>query len=141
VVAPNLIFNKTVCDNQFEEEIANLLARSKQIISFAKNPTRKPGAFKVEYQTSDGGIADYYPDFIVKQTDHDIWIIEAKGREDLEDPHKWERLKQWCADATARDGERTFRALFIHEQDWEKYHVKTFKELTATFTDALKASY
>ena len=47
-----------------------------------------------------GSIANYYPDFIVKRTETEIWIIETKDWEDLDDPQKWERLKQWCGDAT-----------------------------------------
>jgi type III restriction enzyme len=96
---------------------------------------RKPGAFKVEYQTEDGGIADYYPDFIVKETDADIWLIETKGREDLEGRHKWERLKQWCADATVKDGKRRFRAVFVQEEDWERYRPKTFQAFVSVFEE------
>jgi hypothetical protein len=136
-VAGNSIFNKVVCDNGFELELAELLARSKQIISFAKIPERKTGAFNVEYQSSDGGISNYYPDFVVKQTDSDIWLVETKGREDLNDPRKWKRLKQYCADATEKDpGGRKFRALFIRQEQWEKYRPKTFESLCETFADA-----
>jgi len=134
LVPANSVFNKTVCDNDFEREIAALLGQSRDIISFVKNPTRQLGAFKIEYQTADGGIADYYPDFLVKQTQRDIWLIEAKGREDLDDPRKWERLKQYCADATARDPEHTFRPLFVRQQDWEAYRPKSFTSLAATFS-------
>jgi len=28
---------------------------------------------------------------------------EIASGEDLDDPAKWERLQQWCADATAHD--------------------------------------
>ena len=134
LVPTNSVFNKIVGDNDFELAIATLLAGSKQIISFAKNPTRKPGAFKIEYQTADGGIADYYPDFVVKETEADIWIIEAKGREDLDDPRKWERLKQWCADATLKDPHRRFQPLFVRQDDWDKYGAKTFKAMCDTFS-------
>jgi type III restriction enzyme len=136
-VAGNSIFNKVVCDNAFELELAELLSKSKQIISFAKIPERKAGAFSVEYQSSDGGISNYYPDFVVKQTEKEIWLIETKGREDLNDPRKWKRLKQYCADATEKDaGGRKFCALFIPQEQWEKYRPKTFKSLCETFADA-----
>ena len=41
-------------------------------------------------------------------TDGVIWIVETKGREELDLPRKMARLKQWCADATAaeEDGQR-----------------------------------
>jgi type III restriction enzyme len=135
IVPANSVFNKIVGDNDFELDVAGFLAGSKQIISFAKNPVRKPGAFKIEYRTEDGSIADYYPDFIVKETETDVWLIETKGREDLEDPHKWARLKQWCADATAKDGRRTFRPLFVRQEGWEKYHPKTFETFVSVFEE------
>ena len=75
----------------------------------------------------------YYPDFIVKETVTDIWLIETKGREDLEDPHKWARLKQWCADATAKDPERRFHAMLIREEEWKKHKPRTFKECGEIF--------
>ena len=33
--------------------------------------------------------------------DGTVWIIEIKGREELDLPQKMARLKLWCADATA----------------------------------------
>ena len=41
------------------------------------------------------------PDFIVKTTDGTVWIVETKGREELDLPQKMARLRQWCDDATA----------------------------------------
>ena len=67
--------------------------------------------FRIEYRNADGAIANYIPDFIVKRTDAEIWIVETKGREDLTDLAKWERLQQWCADASAHDDARSFHAL------------------------------
>ena len=43
----------------------------------------------MDYRNADGSIANYIPDFIIKRTDAEIWIIETKGREDLDDPPKW----------------------------------------------------
>jgi hypothetical protein len=45
-------------------------------------------------------------------------IVETKSREDRDDPLKWERLKQCCADATAHYAEkRSFHALFVRDAD------------------------
>ena len=48
-----------------------------------------------------------------------VWIAETKGREDLNDPLKIERLKLWCADAAAQDAPRLYRPLYVREEDWE----------------------
>jgi type III restriction enzyme len=131
--APNTLFNKVVPDNELERQVAALLSESKQIISFAKNPERNPGAFKLEYRAADGTIKNYYPDFIVKETPTAIWIIETKGQEDADDQLKWQRLQQWCADATAQDKNRTFHPLLIHDELWKKYTPKNFRSLCQTF--------
>ncbi len=134
LTAPNTIFNKVV-GNNFELQFARLLAESKQIISFAKNPERNPGAFHLEYRTPDGSIENYFPDFIVKESESDIWLIETKGREDLKDPQKWARLKQWCADATVQDGKRNFHPLLVREEQWKKYPPKSFAAMCQVFAE------
>jgi type III restriction enzyme len=69
----------------------------------------------------------------LKVSDTETWIVETKGREDLNDPRKWERLKQWCEDATATDAGRTYKALFVDEDDWKRYRVNSFAEARATY--------
>jgi type III restriction enzyme len=53
------------------------------VVSFAKNHLSQTTAFRIEYRNAEGGIANYYPDFIVKRAEGEIWIVEVKGREDL----------------------------------------------------------
>jgi type III restriction enzyme len=132
LVPKNSIFNK-VLGNGFELEVAGFLDGCADIVSFVKNS--QSTSFKIEYRTAQGGIANYYPDFIVKETEADLWVVETKGREDLEDPLKWERLCQWCVDASAKDRERHFRPLFVRQEKWEQYRPKTFKQFCAAFVD------
>ena len=126
------LFNK-VTGNDFELEFAAFLDGCEaEIVSFVKNSPST--GFRIEYQTADGTIANYYPDFLVKETETSLWVIETKGREDLDDPPKWERLKQWCADATEKDvGGRTYQALFVRQEKWEQMKPKNFAGLKAGF--------
>jgi type III restriction enzyme len=131
-VAPRKsIFNKVTGDNDFELQFAAFLEGCSDILSFAKNS--QSTRFRIEYRNVDGSIANYYPDFIVKQTERNVWIIETKGREDVHDPAKWERLQQWCADATQLDAERTYRPLFVSQEDWDSYRPRSFEALTTAF--------
>jgi type III restriction enzyme len=123
------LFNRVV-GNAFELEVAAFLDTC-EIVSFVRNS--QSTHFRIEYRTSEGSIANYYPDFIVKERDTDIWVIETKGREDIEDPRKWERLCQWCADASASGGQPHFRPLFVRQEKWEQYRPKTFRELCEAF--------
>jgi type III restriction enzyme len=130
LVPKKSVLNKIVGDSAFELEMAAFLDGCGDIVSFIKNS--QSTNFRIEYRNAGGGIANYYPDFIVKRTDTEIWIVETKGREDLDDPLKWERLQQWCADAIVHDEEgRSFRALFVRQEDWEAHKPRSFGELIA----------
>jgi type III restriction enzyme len=132
VVPKKSIFTKIVGDSAFELDMAAFLDACPDIVSFVKNS--QSTGFRVEYQNAAGGIANYYPDFIIKRTDTEIWIIETKGREDLDDPLKWERLKLWCEDATAHDeAKRRFHALFVRQEDWEAHQPRNFGQLVTGF--------
>jgi type III restriction enzyme len=125
------VFNKTVPDQGFELEVARFLDDCDDIVSWAKN-TRSVG-FQIEYQTAGGGIAPYYPDFLVKTEDDVVWVIETKGREDLDDPPKWDRLQEWCYDASEQDLGYEYKPRFIREEDWAQYTPASFEELARTF--------
>jgi type III restriction enzyme len=129
-IAPKrCLFNKVTGDNDFELEFASFLEGCTDIVSFAKNS--QSTRFRIEYRNVDGSIANYYPDFIVKQTERDVWIIETKGREDVHDPAKWERLQQWCADATELDRGRTYSPVFVRQEAWEEYRPRSFEGLVS----------
>jgi type III restriction enzyme len=127
IVPRRSLFNKVTGDNAFELAFAAFLEGCNDIVSFAKNS--QSTRFRIEYRNVDGSIANYYPDFLVKQTDRDMWIIETKGREDVHDPAKWERLQQWCADATELDADRTYSGLFVRQEVWEEYRPGNFEAL------------
>ena len=108
--------------------MAGFLDSCDDIVSFVKNS--QSTNFRIEYRNADGRIANYYPDFIVKRRDEEIWIVETKGREDLDDPPKWERLLQWCEDASAHDpASRRFHALFVRQEAWEAHKLTSFGQL------------
>jgi type III restriction enzyme len=67
------VFNKIVGDNNYELEFASFLDGCPDIVSFVKNS--QSTVFRIEYLNADGSIANYIPDFIVKRSDVEIWII------------------------------------------------------------------
>ena len=126
------IFNR-VTGNTFELEFANFLDNSSDIISFARNDYNVK--FKMEYQGEDGNIHDYYPDFIVKQDERKIYIVETKGREDFDDRRKFERLKIWCQDVKANQDKFVYYPVYVKQEEWEKYKndIKTFRDMIKIF--------
>lgn len=129
------IFNKIVGDSEFELQFASFLEQCEDIISFAKNYGNVAGNFqyKIDYKNVDGGISYYYPDFIIKKDVKNIYVIETKGREDLNDLKKIERLAQWCEDANKSQSKYKYSMLYVKQEDWEKYKVKDFEELIGIF--------
>ena len=125
------VFNKIVGDSHFELQFADFLEGCDDIISFAKNYYEVH--FKLDYRNADNSISYYYPDFFVKVDNKIVYIIETKGREDLDDPLKIKRLKQWCEDANQRQKKIEYKVLYIKQEDWEKYKPKNFKELIKCF--------
>lgn len=121
------VFNKIVGDSDLELEFADFLEGCDDIISFAKNYYEIH--FKIDYKNTDGSISYYYPDFFVKTDNKTIYIIETKGREDLDDVLKIKRLKQWCEDANERQKKITYKMLYVKQEEWEKYKPKDFKDL------------
>ena len=81
------------------------------VAAFAKN--YRAVGFKLDYVKADGDLSNYTPDFIVRTTDGTIWIIETKGREEIDVPQKMARLRQWCADATAASADDDVKNLQI----------------------------
>ena len=118
------VFNKIIGDSGFELEFASFLDSCEDIISYVKNYFAV--SFRLDYKTKDGDISNYYPDFIVKKSQKEIWIVETKGREDLDDPLKIGRLKQWCDDVNKKNSGVTYSWLYVKQDDYEKYKPRNF---------------
>lgn len=128
------LFNKIVGDSQLELEFAQFLDGCDDVISFAKNYLEIQ--FRIDYRNADGSIAYYYPDFLVKADKKTVYVVETKGREDLDDLRKIERLSQWCDDANTYQKKVKYQMLYIKQEDWEKYRPKDFSQLVKVFSKA-----
>ena len=85
---------------------------------------------------ADGDLSTYTPDFIVRTTDVTVWLVETKGREELDLPQIMARIKLWCADATAaEDNGQRYDFVFVDQAGFEKHTPATFVALAATFTE------
>lgn len=131
IIPKKSVFNRIITDGHFELEFAAFLEQCDDIVSHVKNYFGLN--FKIEYVNADGDIKNYVPDFLVKISHKEVYVIETKGREDLDDPLKVKRLKQWCDDVNAQQDKTTFKWLYVKQEDWDKYRPKNFKELVATF--------
>ena len=62
----------------------------------------------------------------------EVWLVETKGGEDLNDPASGSALA-WCEDSGKLDAGRQYRALFVREEDCERYKPKSFHDAVAAF--------
>ena len=92
--------------------------------------------FRLDYVRANGDLSNYTPDFIVRTTDGAVWIVETKGREELDVPQKMARLRQWCADATeasaAEDGPR-YGFVYVDQEGFEQHKPASFAGLVTAF--------
>lgn len=125
------VFNKIVGDSDFELEFADFLEGADDVISFAKNYYEIH--FKIDYKNAAGAISSYYPDFFVKTNNKTVYIVETKGREDLDDVEKIKRLEQWCQDASERQKKIEYKMIYVKQEAWDKYKPKDFNDLVKSF--------
>lgn len=140
LTAEKSIFNKVVGEPNsggFELRFAAFLEEAPDVQAFAKNYLAV--GFKLDYVKTNGDLSNYIPDFIVRTKDGLVWIVETKGRQELDLPQKMARLRQWCADATAAEenGQR-YDFVFVDENGFQTHPPKTFASLAVAFTDYKK---
>jgi type III restriction enzyme len=142
VVPKKSLFNKIVGEphsGNFELRFANFLEAASDVAAFAKNYLAV--GFKLDYVRAGGDLANYYPDFIVRTADGAVWLVETKGREEIDLPQKMARLKQWCADATAAESAeggipgRRYGFVYVDQPSFEEHRPTTFAALVASFTE------
>ncbi len=135
LAAKKSLFNRIVGEaaaGGLELSFAAFLEAAPDVAAFAKNYLAV--GFRLDYVRADGDLSTYTPDFFVRTTDGAVWIVETKGREELDLPQKMARLRQWCADATAADSGVTYGFVYVDEEGFAKHAPATFAALTASFT-------
>lgn len=131
IIPKKSVFNKIIGDSHLEVEFAAFLERCDDIISYAKNYLAVN--FRIDYKNADGDISNYYPDFIIKMSETEIYIVETKGQEDLDVPLKTERLKQWCIDVNKAQNKIKYDFIFVGELEFHMYNPKSFQQLIDAF--------
>jgi type III restriction enzyme len=119
-----------------ELDFAAFLESAPDVQAFGKNYMAV--GFKIEYVKANGELSTYTPDFLVRTTDGCVWVVEAKGREELDLPQKMARLQQWCEDATEAtkdEGGPSYHFVYVDQKSFEKHKPSTFAGLASTFRE------
>ena len=139
LAAKKSIFSKIVGEPNaggFELTFAKFLDDAPDVTSFGKNYLAV--GFKLDYVKADGDLSNYVPDFIVKASDGTVFIIETKGRAELDLPNKMARLGLWCVDATAAslaESGPAYRFVYVDQEGYERHPPKDFAGLVSAFHD------
>lgn len=126
--AKKSVFNYTPCDNEFEYNFAKFLEKAQDVKAFAKLPEQF--GFCIQYTDTLANIRNYFPDFIAITEDNTNWIIETKGREDIEVKLKDNAAVNWCKVATELT-EVTWQYIKVPQKEFEHLHPDSFEELIA----------
>jgi type III restriction enzyme len=120
------VFNFVACHNEYERAFAAFLDKADDVISFAKLPEQF--GFCIQYTDSLANVRNYFPDFVAKIKDGAHWIIETKGREDINVQLKDEAALNWCGHATRLTG-ASWNYMKVLQKDFEDLHPSEFNEI------------
>lgn len=137
--AKRSVFNRIVGEvhaGGLELNFATFLEDAPDVQAYGKNYTQV--GFKLDYVRANGELSTYTPDFIVRTGDGVVWIVETKGREELDVPQKMTRLAQWCADATEAgraEGGGRYDFVYVDEDSFERHRPASFAGLASAFRE------
>ncbi|MBU4446058.1 MAG: hypothetical protein L6422_06905 [Candidatus Marinimicrobia bacterium] len=120
------VFNYVTCDNELERQFAKFLDQSNDVNAFAKLPIQF--RFCIVYTDTRANIRNYYPDFIVKLSEGEFWVIETNGSEDLDVAMKDREAICWCEYAPELTG-KSWNYLKVNQSEIEKLKPENFGEL------------
>jgi type III restriction enzyme len=131
------VFNRIVGEARadgLELAFAAFLEAAPDVQSYGKNYMAV--GFKLDYVRANGDLSNYIPDFIVRTNDGAVWIVETKGREELDLPQKMARLRQWRQDATEAsklDGGPAYGFVHVDQQSFTEHTPASFAALVRSF--------
>ena len=134
IVPEKSILNRITGDKSaLELNFADFLDKCGDIIAYAKNYFAI--GFRLDYVKHDGELSTYTPDFLVKASEDEVFIIETKGREELDLPEKMNRLKQWCEDVNSLQDKVRCDFVYVDEDSFKRYTPRSFADLVASFRE------
>jgi len=129
--AGKTIFNLVAADNEFERDFAHFLQDATDVRAFAKLPQRF--GFAIEYTDSATNLRYYEPDFVAVGYDDTHYLIETKGREDVDVAHKDRAAQIWCESATLLTV-TAWRYVKVPQTEFGKLQAGDFADVVLAFS-------
>jgi type III restriction enzyme len=124
--ARKCVFNLVPCDNQFEKVFARFLEGADDVQRFAKLP--EPFGFAIEYTDALSNLRYYEPDFVAVTADGTHYLLETKGREDIDVAHKDRAAHLWCENAMLLTG-KPWSYLKVRQTEYDNLQPTGFSDL------------
>lgn len=128
--AKKTIFNLVAADNEFERDFARFLEAAPDVASFAKLPPRF--GFAIEYTDSASNLRYYEPDFVAVDREGSHFLVETKGREDIDVTHKDRAARIWCENASLLTG-TAWRYVKVPQSDFGRLQPAELSDLDLIF--------
>lgn len=128
--ATKTVFNLVPCDNEFEKRFATFLEDAPDVTAFAKLPEQF--GFVIEYTDAVSNLRYYEPDFVAVLADGAHFLIETKGREDVDVVHKDRAAQVWCENATLLTGIQ-WEYVKVPQKEFESLEPTHFLDLSVFF--------
>jgi len=119
------VLNKVPCDNQFEETFARFLDNAPDVARFSKLPMLF--GFTIPYTDQLGNLRHYYPDFVVVDKEGVHYLVETKGREDVDVQNKDRSATMWAASASELTGVE-WRYVKVLQKDFNQLAPTSFED-------------
>ena len=124
--ARNTIFNVVAVGNEFELSFAKFLEKAPDVDRFAKLPEQF--GFAIEYTDSNNNLRYYEPDFVAVTKDSNHYLLETKGREDVDVANKDRTATLWCENATRLTGTK-WKYVKVPQKYYERLQPNEFGDL------------
>jgi len=125
--ASKTVFNLVPCDNEFEKKFAKYLEDAPDVTAFSKLPEQF--GFAIEYTDAVSNLRYYEPDFVAVLSNHTHYLVETKGREDVDVAHKDRAAQIWCENATLLTG-TAWEYIKVPQKEFEKLEPTHFADLS-----------
>ncbi|MBM4428848.1 MAG: hypothetical protein FJ026_00685 [Chloroflexi bacterium] len=124
--AHKTVFNLVPCGNAFERAFAQFLEKAPDVARFAKLPEQF--GFAIEYTDARNNLRYYEPDFVAVTAADQRYLIETKGREDVDVANKDRAATLWCENATRLTGEQ-WQYIKVPQKEYEELQADEFADL------------
>ena len=113
------------CNRTLESAFVELADKASDVAAFAKNAG--PQCLRIDYLSDGMRLAFYTPDFFVRTTPDQYYLVETKGQVDKDVPVKARAAVEWCKAASTKQVKWEY--VFVPEGVFQRFQGHTMAEL------------